>query len=140
MPLTKTWSEEKAEGCEEERVERGLFFAFQADGKESPKMQSWYFDRAWGLINLSRQELFGDVSSVLPSGHRVAEEHKEHDVLWKGSASLTRDGERRLFACVQTNNQNLPQTALEMIAKLAVKYADMLRDNAAAIVWRKVHK
>lgn len=101
-------------------------------------MQSWYFDAAWGLINLSRQNSLEIFLSVLPSGHRVAEEHKEHASLWNCSASLARDSKGRLFACVQTQLLKTTPSALEIIVKRTVKYADMLHDNMAAIVLKQV--
>lgn len=102
-------------------------------------MQSWYFDAGWGLINLSRQSLFGVFSSVLPRGHRVAEEHKEQAALLNGSASLTRDERGEAFRLSANQLQKTTPTALEIIVKLRVKYADMLHDHMAAIVHKQMH-
>lgn len=41
-------------------------FALEADGKESPKMQPWYFDAGWRLINLSTQKPLWRVLPLFP--------------------------------------------------------------------------
>lgn len=51
-------------------------------------MQSWHFDAGWRLINLSAQKPLCRVRLVTPSGHQVAEEHKEQLHPLTGSASL----------------------------------------------------
>lgn len=73
-------------------------------------MQSWFFPDTVVRIDqpLQAKKLFG--VSVLPSGHRVAEEHKEHSTLRGGSPEAARRGFSLWTNCSTAEEKDLQMT------------------------------
>lgn len=121
-------------------------FALEADGKESPKMQSWYFDAGWRLINLSTQKPLWRFLPVPPSGHRVAEEYKEQLPPLTGSsfASSTDDKGRLLF-CPRykryaKSSGNHPNLTNENVCFMIVRLQLHIQAPANVLQWKICQK
>lgn len=79
-------------------------------------MQSRYFDAGWGVINLSKLKPPWTLFSVLPSGHRVAEEYKEQTAPLKEPNCMhqKQQGEAFLPVCKSKHKKRTTLTAWEL--------------------------